>query len=178
MKAVFTCGRMNPVTIGHEKLLNKIDQLCCEQGGRPFVFLTKTHDSVENPLTIDEKIQFVCQVQPSFTYLPTVNAFSATDYLLANGFTELVCVFGEDRTDMANRLVKFYTGHMTSHIIDRASNDVSATIVRKMVITGNRKMFNQMVPSCLNKNKLYKTLQVGMGIKNGSNNKRINGHRS
>src|SRR6056300_670494 len=58
----FTFGRMNPPTIGHEKLLNK---LSVKAGKNPYrVFLSQSQDSKKNPLNYAEKIKFARKMFP------------------------------------------------------------------------------------------------------------------
>ena len=48
--AVFSFGRMNPPTIGHEKLLNKVKDVAGRNSGDWFVYLSSTQDAKKNPL--------------------------------------------------------------------------------------------------------------------------------
>ena len=50
----FTWGRMNPPTIGHGKLLDKLSQ---KAGSNPYrIYVTQSNDQKSNPLTYMEKI--------------------------------------------------------------------------------------------------------------------------
>ena len=57
-KAVITFGRMNPPTVGHEKLVNEIIKTAIAVKGTPLVYLSKTQDAKKNPLSYDDKIKF------------------------------------------------------------------------------------------------------------------------
>jgi len=60
----FTFGRMNPPTIGHEKLLNA---LSAKSGKNPYrVFLSQTQDSKKNPLTYGEKVKLARKMFPKY----------------------------------------------------------------------------------------------------------------
>ena len=51
----FTFGRMNPPTLGHEKLLNS---LAAKAGRNPYrVYLTQSQDRNKNPLNYKDKIK-------------------------------------------------------------------------------------------------------------------------
>ena len=52
--AVFAFGRMNPPTIGHRKLADKVKSI----DGTPFIFLTHTQKPKTDPLTFAEKVFF------------------------------------------------------------------------------------------------------------------------
>ena len=49
--AVFAFGRMNPITIGHQKIIDTIKQ----QNGDPFLFLTHTQNNQKDPLNFAQK---------------------------------------------------------------------------------------------------------------------------
>ena len=58
----FTFGRMNPPTIGHEKLLNKLAQ---NAGSNPYkVYLSQSQDAEKNPLSYKEKIKVARKMFP------------------------------------------------------------------------------------------------------------------
>jgi hypothetical protein len=55
--AVFTFGRMNPPTIGHEKLVNKLRKVARLIRGQPFIYLSHSQDAKKNPLDYNSKIK-------------------------------------------------------------------------------------------------------------------------
>ena len=58
----FTFGRMNPPTMGHEKLL---DALSKKAGRNPYkVYLSQTQDAKKNPLQYKQKIKFARKMFP------------------------------------------------------------------------------------------------------------------
>ena len=60
--AYFTFGRMNPPTIGHEKLLDVLS----DKSGRNdyFVFLSQSQDKKKNPLDYNSKVKHVRKMFP------------------------------------------------------------------------------------------------------------------
>ena len=48
MKVVFTFGRFNPPTIGHEKLIKKVADVA--SGGDFFIYASYTQNSAKDPL--------------------------------------------------------------------------------------------------------------------------------
>ena len=56
-KLVFTFGRMNPPTIGHEKLANKIKEVARKENANPDLSLSHT-ESQEGPTLIQRQIPF------------------------------------------------------------------------------------------------------------------------
>ena len=59
--AVFAFGRMNPPTLGHRKLADKVKSL----EGTPFLFLTHSQKPKTDPLSFAEKVFFA---QKSFGF--------------------------------------------------------------------------------------------------------------
>ena len=58
----FTFGRMNPPTIGHEKLL---DVLAKKSGKNPYrVYLSQSQDSKKNPLQYRDKVKTARKMLP------------------------------------------------------------------------------------------------------------------
>ena len=55
---VITFGRMNPITVGHEKLVQKVLSVAAKQKATPRVFLTHTQDKKKNPLQYNDKVKF------------------------------------------------------------------------------------------------------------------------
>ncbi len=60
--AYFTFGRMNPPTIGHEKLLDKLSATAGKN--QYFVFLSQTQDKKKNPLDYNSKVKHVRKMFP------------------------------------------------------------------------------------------------------------------
>ena len=54
--AVVAFGRMNPPTIGHQKLVDKMASLA--QGEKAKLFLSHTQDKKKNPLSYEQKIRY------------------------------------------------------------------------------------------------------------------------
>ena len=49
--AVLSFGRMNPPTIGHQKLMKKLVEVSKNEDGVPMLFLSHSCDKKRNPLT-------------------------------------------------------------------------------------------------------------------------------
>ena len=57
--AVFTFGRFNPPTVGHEVLVNKIETVAKRNRADAFVFLSSSQDSKKNPLDYKNKVKWM-----------------------------------------------------------------------------------------------------------------------
>ena len=112
--AVFTFGRMNPPTIGHEKLINKIKDVANKHRADWFVYLSSSQDSKKNPLSFDRKIFYARKMfgrdvnQKNFPKEPT--ALHAASSLHNKGYKKLVMVVGSDRVGQFEKLMKQYNG--------------------------------------------------------------------
>ena len=112
--AVFTFGRMNPPTIGHEKLINKIKDVANKHRADWFVYLSSSQDSKKNPLSFDRKIFYARKMfgrdvnQKNFPKEPT--ALHAASSLHGKGYKKLVMVVGSDRVGQFEKLMKQYNG--------------------------------------------------------------------
>ena len=56
-KTVITFGRMNPPTIGHQKVVDKVKAEAKKQGAMPHVYLSHSQDAKKNPLDYNTKIR-------------------------------------------------------------------------------------------------------------------------
>ena len=57
--AVFTFGRFNPPTVGHEKLITAVQNVSRTSGGDFFVYPSHSQDSKKNPLDQSTKIRYM-----------------------------------------------------------------------------------------------------------------------
>ena len=57
-KTVITFGRMNPPTIGHEKLVDKVKSVAKRTQAEPAVYLSHSQNSKKDPLNYNQKLAF------------------------------------------------------------------------------------------------------------------------
>ena len=57
-KVVFTFGRMNPPTIGHQKLVDKVEAIAKKEKAPARIYLSHTQNNKKDPLNYAEKISF------------------------------------------------------------------------------------------------------------------------
>ena len=106
--AAFAFGRMNPPTVGHAKLVDKIKS----QEGEPFLFLTHTQKPKTDPLSFDEKVFFA---QRSFTGVTIGDQkvrtiIDAMQFLESKGYSDIIYVAGSDRVAQFEKLLNTYNG--------------------------------------------------------------------
>ena len=110
-KIVFTFGRMNPPTIGHAKLVDKVQSVAKSEKADARVYLSHTQNSKKDPLSYKEKIRLakkafgaVMQESNSKTLIQILKE------LESDGYTDIVAVFGGDRIGEMETLIKKYNG--------------------------------------------------------------------
>ena len=100
---VFSFGRLNPPTVGHQKLLQKIVQTAKKMSGQPMMFVSYSQDAKKNPLTAKQKISYIKKMFPKedrqIEIKEDTGIRNAIDVATAlNGYYEnLVMVVGSDR---------------------------------------------------------------------------------
>ena len=97
--AVFAWGRMNPPTIGHQKLIEKLIATAQKANGKAYLFLTHTQNNKKDPLSFAEKQKYIQQFYPDLAVGdPAVKTIiQALQKIQAEGRTRVVMVVGSDR---------------------------------------------------------------------------------
>lgn len=177
--AVITFGRMNPPTVGHEKLVNKIISVAIDEKGTPLVYLSKTQDAKKNPLTYDQKIKYG-QSLFGRKYVVKSNARTIIEVAkeLQRKFDSLVVVVGSDRVDEFETLLNKYNGKDYSYnsikVVSAGDRDpdaddvsgMSASKMRSYADAGDYDNFKKGVPTKDERTikSLYNDVRKGLGI--------------
>ena len=184
----FTFGRMNPPTMGHGKLL---DKLSSKSGRNPYkIFLSQSSDPKKNPLSYKDKIKHVRKMFPKHGRQVMINkkirtAIEAVVALYNQGYKSVVMVVGDDRVREFDILLNKYNGVKSRHgfynfksinVTSAGQRDpdaegaegASATKQRQAAQKNDFVSFSQGVPRAMS-NKDTKTLfndvRKGMGLK-------------
>ena len=184
-KAVITFGRMNPPTVGHEKLVNKIISTAISEKGTPLVYLSKTQDAKKNPLTYEQKLKYA---QTFFGKRLVVKSNAKTIIQVAQelqkaGFKDLVLVVGSDRIREFETLLNRYNGKdytfnsikvVSAGERDPDSDDVSgmsASKIRAAAAEGNLDLFKKGIPTRNDRLilDLFNDVRKGLGISESLN---------
>ena len=184
----FTFGRMNPPTIGHEKLL---DTLSKKSGRNPYrIYLSQSQDKNKNPLHYKDKIKHVRKMFPKHARSVMVNtkvrtAIEALTSLYDEGFKRVTMVVGSDRVNEFDILMNKYNGKKSRHgfynfekimAISAGERDpdaegakgMSASKMRQAVMEKDFTSFSQGLPKSVSNSeakKLYNSVRSGMGLK-------------
>jgi len=173
--AVAAFGRMNPPTIGHDKLVNKIKEV----DGDHYLFLSQTQKPKDNPLPFDVKLEFAKKFFPGVNVgHPTVRTpIQMLQMLEKLGYTDIVYVAGSDRVEQFEKLFNDYNGKEYNfnsiQVVSAGERDpdadgaegMSASKMRAAAASGDFDSFAQGVPTPALAQKLYDAVRTGMGIK-------------
>jgi hypothetical protein len=107
---VISFGRMNPITVGHEKLVNKVLEVAAKSKGTPLVFLSQSNDKNKNPLTYDQKIKFGQKAFGRVVTKTNSKTIIQVAVELQDKFKNLVMVVGSDRVKDFEALLNKYNG--------------------------------------------------------------------
>ena len=186
-------GRMNPPTIGHLKLINKMKDLAMNTHRPARLYLSHTVDKKnerKNPLPYESKIKYATIAFGDL--VDVVNTDSKTIMavlhdLYTEGFTKVIYVGGEDRIggdgDITELISKYNgypakenmyykfdsivfesAGHRDENSEDKAEK-ASASYVRQLVIDHNWEEFKEMVPFTTDKaRQLFDELATDMKV--------------
>ena len=118
--AVFAFGRMNPPTIGHSKLLEKVVSVAKPEGGTPMVYPSKTEDKKKNPLSFKTKVKVLKDVFGNIinTDASIKTPFAVLDYLNDKKYNKVVFVVGSDRVSEFKRNMSKYVDSDLESITD------------------------------------------------------------
>lgn len=183
----FSFGRMNPPTIGHQKLL---DKLASESGKNPYrLYLSQSQDPKKNPLDYKTKVKFARKMFPKHAryILSTPNIKTVMDsanQMYNEGYRKIVMVVGSDRISEFKKLLEDYNGKTGRHgfynfqeikVISAGERDpdsegvegMSASKMRDLAKKNDFVQFSQGLPSTLsNKDsrEIFNAVRKGMGL--------------
>ena len=185
----FTFGRMNPPTIGHEKLL---EVLSSKSGNNPYrIYLSQTNDKKKNPLRYNDKVKYARKMMPKHARYIMLNKdvktiFDAANAIYNEGFVNVVMVVGSDRITEFKSLLTKYNGKTgqrygfynfrTIDVISAGERDpdsegvdgMSASKMRAVASDNDFNQFTKGLPknfSNKDSKDLFNGVRSGMGLK-------------
>lgn len=178
-----TFGRFNPPTVGHEKLINAVEQM--SSGGAYRIYPSRSVDPKKNPLEPKEKINFMKQMYPNASEAivndeAMSNIFNVLSALNEEGYSSVTMVVGSDRVSEFSNLLTKYNGtayNFNELKVESAGErdpdadgveGMSASKMRAFAAEGNLKEFAKGIPGKDEAlaNKLMNAVRRGMGISN------------
>ena len=184
----FTWGRMNPPTIGHEKLLTVLSR---KAGNNPyFVYLSQSTDPKKNPLSYKDKIKIARKMFPRHARRIMLDnkvkvLFDLLTKLYDMGYKNVTMVVGADRINEFDILINKYNGKKGRHgfynfrninVVSAGDRDpdaegatgMSASKMRAAASKGDFTSFSQGLPKTFSNadaKNLFNTVRKGMGLK-------------
>ena len=187
--AVFTFGRFNPPTIGHEKLLKVIESTATKNDADQFIFLSQSQDAKKNPLSASQKLMFMKLMFPKQRRaFPTTSARTALEALVElykqQKHSKVIMVVGSDRVKEFDTLLNRYNDTKSKHgyyrfddidVISAGERDpdsegaggMSASKMRAAVQEGKYDLFKMGVPAGVSEkdcHNLYNAVAKGMKV--------------
>ena len=184
---VMAFGRMNPPTIGHEKLVNRVKQLAKDYHAPHHIIVSHSMDAKKNPLDLASKIKHAKRFFPganitgSSKEKPTFLQHAAA--LHAAGHDHLVMVAGSDRIPEYEQKLNQYNGEGPGKLFNfkkievksagqrdpdaEGAEGMSASKMREHAKNGDFNSFRQGVPSHVpekHAKELFRDVRRGMGL--------------
>jgi hypothetical protein len=177
--AVITFGRLNPPTVGHKKLVEKVKSI----PGNHYLFLSHTCDVDKNPLDYDTKVKFVESFFDGITvgHKDVRTPIQALEYIQSLGYQNVIFVAGSDRVESFKKVFEAYNGKpdKTGHIPftfksisvvsagerDPDADDVSgmsASKLRESALANDFNTFKKGVPDSNLAKPLFEAVQQSM----------------
>ena len=118
--AVFTFGRFNPPTTGHEKLIEKVASVAKANPGAPFyIFASHSENPKKDPLPYTKKVAYMKKMFPKYARNIIVdkarNVFEIAVSLHNKGHKAIIMVVGSDRVAEFEKLLNTYNGVEARH---------------------------------------------------------------
>ena len=172
-------GRMNPITVGHEKLVNKVTSVASSKGATPQVYLTRSQDPKKNPLDYNDKIAYAKKAFGNKVVAKsTARTIIEVMKELQGNYGKVVLVVGSDRVNEFKTLLNKYNGKdytfdsievVSAGERDPDANDVSgmsASKMRMLAAAGKPDEFKKGLPRKLQRdaNKIYDAVRDGMQL--------------
>ena len=194
--AVFAFGRFNPPTIGHTKLIQKVQAMARQVNGKGFIFLSHKQNNKTDPLTFQEKLAYLrSQVSDSNLEIGHTEAntiIKALQVIEAQGRTRIVMVAGSDRVVEFQKLLNQYNGkpdkagnqlYKFDHIdvVNAGQRDpdeegvagASASKARDLALKGQWHAFSKIAMGGEESQIVYNKIQDALGVQVAENNKKL-----
>ena len=186
---VMAFGRMNPITSGHEAVVNKVHEIAKKHNADHVVIVSHSQDAKKNPLTGEQKVAHAknafpgTNVQSASKEHPTILHHAAQAH--STGAQHLHVVAGSDRHEEMHNLLHKYNGQKAAHghynfksitVHSSGARDpdaegttgISASKMREHAASGNKAAFHAGAPSKMkpeHKDAMYNDVRKGMNIK-------------
>jgi len=195
--AVFAFGRFNPPTIGHEKLIQKVQSTASKVNGKGYVFLSHTGGTAKDPIDFTTKLSYLRQhfqsdPKLSFGDIRANTIIKVMKVLEQEGRTKIIMIAGDDRVMQFQTLLNQYNGKPTKagnveytfdsiEVVSAGQRDpdaddvtgVSASKARELAMKGQEQEFSKIIMGGNKGKVLYDKIQDRFGNEVDENNKKL-----
>jgi hypothetical protein len=195
--AVFAFGRFNPPTIGHEKLIQKVQSMTKQVNGKGYVFLAHTGGTQKDPIDFQTKLSYLRQhfqadKNLSFGDERANTIIKVMKVLEAEGRTRVIMIAGDDRVMQFQKLLNQYNGQPTKagnveykfdeiQVVSAGQRDpdaeditgISASKARELAIKGNWHEFSKIIMGGDRGKVLYDKIHDQFGNQVDENNNKL-----
>ena len=177
---VLSFGRMNPITSGHSKLVDKINSVAKSEGATPQLYLSHSQDKAKNPLSYDDKYRYARQAFGSLVQKSRARTIIEVLKELDGQFDRVMMVVGSDRIREFERLLNKYNGKEYTfdsiEVVSAGERDpdaegvkgMSASKMRALAAEGDLSSFKKGLPRSLQRGKtpqeIFDKIRDAMGI--------------
>lgn len=185
---VFAFGRMNPPTIGHGALVDKVKEVAKANNADHSIVLSHSQDPEKNPLSGEQKLKHAMRFFPGAN-IEVADSESPTfmhqlKKLHKKGVTHVTMVAGSDRVDEYKKLLDKYNGpngefnFKKINVVSAGERDpdaegvsgMSASKMRAHAMDRNYGEFRKGIPahvSAEHADELYNDVRKGMDVEIG-----------
>ncbi len=185
---VFTFGRFNPPTTGHEKLIKKVADIAAKYSADFFIYPSHSQSPKKDPLPHAKKVAYMRKMFPR--YASKIVA-SSTDKTVINvatslynkGYNNCIMVVGSDRVKEFSSILSKYNGVEARHgyykfdkfeVVSAGERDpdaegvtgMSASKMRAAAVSNDFETFQKGLPKGFSDGKkLFDDIKLTMGVK-------------
>jgi phosphopantetheine adenylyltransferase len=181
-KIVFTFGRFQPPTVGHELLVKAVQRVAKSQKADHVIYTSRSQDKKKNPLDVKRKVYYLKRMFPQANIVgagDTTRTFIEVAKELNKRYKQIVMVAGSDRVTEYNRILNEYNGKEfnfeTIQVVSAGERDpdaddasgMSGTKMRELAKKGDFNTFKKGLPSTLtttDARRLMNDIRVGIGM--------------
>ena len=185
--AVFTFGRFNPPTTGHEKLMEAVAKQAKKNSAPYYIFASHSENAKKDPLPYAKKLAYMKKMFPKHARSLVVdkarNVFEIAVTLHNKGHKSIIMVVGSDRVSEFDTLLNKYNGTEARHgyygfdnieVVSAGERDpdaegvtgMSASKMRAAAVANDFDQFKLGLPSTFKQGmSLFKDVRKYMGVR-------------
>jgi len=177
-------GRMNPITSGHEILVNRVKAVARANKATPIIYISHSQDAKKNPLSYDDKVMLAKKAFGNIIQKSNSKTIIQIMAELEDRFDKVILVAGDDRVPEFERLLNKYNGAEynfkeieivsagkradpdSDDAKDMSAANMSASVMRKLASQGDIEAFRKGLPKGLQADykEVYDMVRGGMKI--------------